>query len=643
MSQKSGYSIVILAILLAQVFFTALGGVTPAYAAGSISVDRTDDPAVTASGVGAAACTAAANDCSLRGATLYANTHPGTTINIPAGIYQLTIDGASEGGNCLDETIGDLDIAGNNTVMVGAGAASTIIQQTRPNDRVICVDQNLVGNFNFSISGVTITGGRDTFGICGGGMVSGYPGDVTTVTNVIFSNNLTSGVGSPWGGGLCNGAGALTISGSTFDSNSATGYGGGLYYSNNGTPDTNTLSLNGSTFKNNTSGTNGGGLFVQNTSSAYSVTRNTFTDNTSSGGNAIYNSSGTLNASYNRFVNPAAGSDVYANTGATNSITNNWWGCNGGPGATGCDVVGGGGTNTYNPWIILKTTASPNPIESGEATTLTTSVLQNSIGGVLNTGDVTALVGLPVTWTNAVSGSFSSAQTTIQANGQATSTFTHDGLGCTTASAEAKIDNVQNADGNATANINFTCEMQCGGTGTYTFNTQSGVVIEVTGTGTNLACLRVKETDSDHPNATGVSGGPGTKTGKYWTLSAFQSDKTSLATEDYVLNLTLPHTITPDTNAKVCKYTGGAGSGWDCDRTTSTPGTVTRNGLSSLSDWTVGNLVSPTAVTLRGLTASTSAIELNSVVVFGLLLAFGLGTWWLTPRISRSRHSHPRR
>src|ERR1041385_5246019 len=67
---------------------------TPAYApvlasaalAGPvIDVDRTDDDA------SQMACTAAANDCTLRGAIIFANSNPGTTINLPAGTYQLTI------------------------------------------------------------------------------------------------------------------------------------------------------------------------------------------------------------------------------------------------------------------------------------------------------------------------------------------------------------------------------------------------------------------------------------------------------------------------------------------------------------------------------------------------------------------------
>lgn len=145
--------------------------------------------------------------------------------------------------------------------------------------------------------------------------------------------------------------------------------------------------------------------------------------------------------------------------------------------------------------------------------------------------------------------------------------------------------------------------MQCGGTGTYTFSTQSGVIIQVTNSGTNLGCLLVNETIGDHPQATGTSGGSGTKTGKYWTLNALRSDRTSPATQDFLLNLTLPHSVTPDTNASVCKYTGGSGYGWDCARTSSTTNTVTRNGIASLSDWAVGNNVSPTSLALINMTA----------------------------------------
>lgn len=171
-------------------------------------------------------------------------------------------------------------------------------------------------------------------------------------------------------------------------------------------------------------------------------------------------------------------------------------------------------------------------------------------------------------------------------------------------------------------------EMQCGGTGTYTFSTQSGVVITVTSTGTNLGCLVVDETANDHPNATGTSGGSGTMTGKYWTLSALTSDRTSPATENFVLNLTLPHSVTPYTNAKVCKYIGGGGYGWDCDQTTSTDTTVSRNGISSLSDWAVGNNTGLTSLAMSSLTARAWSNSALAIVLMTLFAALGgLALW----------------
>src|SRR6185437_2599757 len=116
----------------------------------TITVDRTDDT------VAAAACTAAPNDCSLRGAVAFANINAGTTISVPAGTYQLNIPGGVTEGFSGNNTIGDLDITANNTTITGAGAATTIIQQTAPNDRVIEVNPNLDANFSTTISDVTI-------------------------------------------------------------------------------------------------------------------------------------------------------------------------------------------------------------------------------------------------------------------------------------------------------------------------------------------------------------------------------------------------------------------------------------------------------------------------------------------------------
>src|SRR6185369_1026551 len=215
----------------------------------SIDVDRTDDAAA------ASACTAAPNDCSLRGAVAFANLNAGTTINVPAGTYQLNIPGGISEGFSGNNAIGDLDIRADDTSIVGAGAATTIIQQTQPNDRVIEVNPDLLANFDFSISGVTITGGSETTAVGGGGIISGSIGNTMTVSNCVISGNSATGAGTFGGGGISHAGGSLTITGTTFSSNSTSGSGGGLGYTAGDplirTPSTGTLSISGSTFSGN--------------------------------------------------------------------------------------------------------------------------------------------------------------------------------------------------------------------------------------------------------------------------------------------------------------------------------------------------------------------------------------------------------
>ena len=247
-------------------------------------------------------------DCSLREAVVAANGVPGSTVSVPAGTYQLTINGTAEAGFCQSPGTGDLDISANNTTITGAGSATTIIQQTQPNDRVICIDQALAGNFTFNMSGVTITGGRETFAVGGGGMVSGAANDNTTVTNCTFSNNQSSGGSGPGGGGLNNLGGSLTVTGCTVGGTSAPGAsqlivaqanscsvsGGGLSHSPgdpNGGASNGVLTVTGSTFQNNTaaSGAAGGGgadVFTHNLGTgSHSFATSTFLSNKATVGN----------------------------------------------------------------------------------------------------------------------------------------------------------------------------------------------------------------------------------------------------------------------------------------------------------------------------------------------------------------------
>jgi hypothetical protein len=118
--------------------------------------------------------------------------------------------------------------------------------------------------------------------------------------------------------------------------------------------------------------------------------------------------------------------------GATVDATNNWWGCNTDPQASGtcsevATVVSGSfvppTTLITQPQLVLKTTASTNTLCTANGTTVTASVLQNSAGTTMSLANVSRLIGMPLTF-SAANGTISNAQATIQANGTATATYT---------------------------------------------------------------------------------------------------------------------------------------------------------------------------------------------------------------------------
>jgi hypothetical protein len=141
-------------------------------------------------------------------------------------------------------------------------------------------------------------------------------------------------------------------------------------------------------------------------------------------------------ASFNRIVNNTNSQVTQASgaglTGTLNgSMENNWWGCNAGPNNVGCGPVVGSGVD-FNPWLVLGTSASPNPIAPGGMTTVTADMTHNSDSLVPSVVDFVPPVGVSFT---ATQGTILPATGTIT-NGQATSTFTSisssSGTGCAT-------------------------------------------------------------------------------------------------------------------------------------------------------------------------------------------------------------------
>lgn len=444
----------------------ALGAAAPV--PGPYTVNTTADTHCTGfAAQGAPACgavTDSGGNISLRSALEAANTLGGnTTINLPAGTYNLSL--------------GDL-VAGtapNTTITIhGAGAASTTIHQSTAGLMVIVQNYNVNSNVVLQMDNITVTGGSenendpDGFGGNGGAILAGgsasASGVAVSLTNMVFSGNYCSPVsnaGCSGGAISMDGGGSLTVSNSTFSGNTASknsgfGAGGAIYFDNGGHGGN--VSITNSTFTNNTAqgnGTTGGqGGAVRlagGVGTTYTVNTNTFTGNAANGtaaagahGGAIYLSLGTLSASFNRIVGntgaDSSGLYVANNSGSIGNATNNWWGCNGGPSAAPCDTAllgtpNQGGSMTVSPWIVLTNTASPNPIMVNQTTTLTADFLHNSTGGSLTTGQISLLIGLPVSWGSAVKGALSSQQTSIQSNGTATATFTASAAGAGSASA----------------------------------------------------------------------------------------------------------------------------------------------------------------------------------------------------------------
>jgi len=56
----------------------------------------------------------------------------------------------------------------------------------------------------------------------------------------------------------------------------------------------------------------------------------------------------------------------------------NWWGCNGGPGAPGCSAAVG--LLSYNPWLVLGVSANPSSVTIGDSSTVTADVTHDSAG-----------------------------------------------------------------------------------------------------------------------------------------------------------------------------------------------------------------------------------------------------------------------
>ncbi|HEU5001873.1 MAG TPA: Ig-like domain repeat protein [Actinomycetota bacterium] len=263
--------------------------------------------------------------CSLRDAVAAANTTASTSanpvqINLGPGTYTLTL-----GELDLGKVGTTLDVVINGT---GVNASSVTIQQNTANSTVFLLGfdvaaNSFVTNQSTTFQNLTITGGVDTRsttgngdGLGGGAIQAGGPGQSLTITNCVFTGNQSLANGSG-GGAIFDGAGSLTISGSTFSNNtSASGFGGAVGYSDTGLA-AGDVSITNSTFTNNTvtapSGASdgGGGVFIGGSSinQHATVSGSTFSGNSAGGpgGGLFIDAELATSVTTSQFINNTAG------------------------------------------------------------------------------------------------------------------------------------------------------------------------------------------------------------------------------------------------------------------------------------------------------------------------------------------------
>lgn len=458
-----------------------------------------------------------------------------------------------------------------------AGGESTIDQRDwRANLTILSGDidgndTNTDGNF-IAETAADIQGNNAYHVVTGGGVNSSAVLDGFVVTAGQAGGDSTSDYDS--GGGMYNASGSPTLENIAFSGNYADN-GGGMYN------DTSNPSLTHITFSGN-SGLDGGGMYNYNTSSP-ALSGVVFSGNSAVLGGGMLNASSSPTLKNATFSGNSATSGGGMYNGSSSPVLQNsiLWGDSA---TNGPEIYNNDGSSIPNvTYSIVQGgyagagNLDSDPLFVDPAGNLRLDFGSPAIDAGTNTGcQITDLDGLPGP---------------NDGNGDTTST-------CDMGAYEAG-------------------KLVCGVTqsSSYAYPNQSGVSIEVTTLGAQLNCLYVDEMEIDHPQATS-----GIQTGRYWLIRGLQSDKHTAAT-GFSLSLTLPASFSPGANDKVCRYTG-SGQVWDCAMDSNTLTSITRDGVTALSDWAVGKSVGPTAVALRGMSARSPHTPL-AILGFGLFLMAG--------------------
>ena len=415
--------------------------------------------ALTISGAGAATTIVQAGTTNANGIDKVFSFNPICSTAVSSSMSGVTV---RFGRNTQPSGAADFSFTGGGIDVCNTGSGGFTLSNSIITDNSVAngyggginLDSAQPANGIYTIAGSTISNNRTTSAASilknGGGLNLFADAHTVTLTNSTISGNSSANEGGGVYARHTNG-GAITLSGVTISNNTAASRGGGVSNSNFGAS---SLTINNDSFvQNNVSqGTaagfesRGGGVFIFSPTTTLiretTITGNSANTGTFQGGGGIAAISGTITTQFNRIAGNNAGTGGGSglhNAGATVTGSPNWWGCNAGPAAAPCDRLNNvSGSTTTTPYIVLRHSASPTNLTVGQTSTLTADFLTDSAAGAIALADLDALIGTGVAFNNAVLGTLSAVQTTIQANGTATATFTATGAGA--GSADSVVD-----------------------------------------------------------------------------------------------------------------------------------------------------------------------------------------------------------
>jgi len=353
--------------------------VAPASAAGSITVNVTNDENINNASCSLREAIIAANNNASYNGCIYTGTGPDDIITLTSGLtYTLSIIGS-------DQFSGDLDVgnalgtSGNLTIQA-SGATNAIIDA---NDINRVFEVAAPGDISLTLIHITVANGTAPDGA---GIYFDGAGTLT-LTNSTVSSNVATGSANCGAGIYNNSSANINIVNSTIEGNScatAGADGAGLFKGVGGT-----LTITNSTFNDNSTADNGAGAHLDMAAGTATITNSTFANNIAGGrGGGLQVANGTVTVEFSTFsgnaanmVSTSTGAAIQANGGSVSVIRSILANSTAG---TDCDQLSPGTVTLTN--VLVE--------DNNDCTGSITSTLDPGLGTLGNNGGPTLTMAI---------------------------------------------------------------------------------------------------------------------------------------------------------------------------------------------------------------------------------------------------------